>query len=158
MAGSVDITFDCLPLRSIPRLDVPLDAPAEAEGLARRIRLAATKHGLHNSYYLCNAHCVFQLTNDPEVGRLDFSFEGTVLTDAEDRHTVGTDLAVTLGAETCDWLIHPVVNWFRETVNRAVAVEFDRFVQQGDLARTLQRIAKLQAQSDALGGFLGMGL
>ena len=54
--------------------------------------------GLHNSYYLHHASCVFHLTNDPRVGMLEFRFEGTVLTDAEDRSAIESDLEVELVA------------------------------------------------------------
>lgn len=158
MPSPVEIVFDCLPLRSLPRLDLPLDAPDELRAQAERVRMAAARHGLHNTYYLHNAHCLYRLTNDPQIGMLRFSFEGTVITDSEDRRTVQTDLAVELRAETCDWLTEPVVAWFQETVAKAVAVEFDRFIAAGDLARTVERIEKLRAQADTHGGFLGMGI
>jgi hypothetical protein len=50
------------------------------------------------------------------------------------------------------------VAWFQETVQRAVMVEFDRYIAAGDLQKTIQRIAKLQETMDARGGFVGMGL
>lgn len=155
---TVEITFDCLPLRSVTRFDVPLDAPPEYARLVERIKEAGRKHGLHNSYYLHNARCVYHLTNDPDVGMLEFGFEGTALTDPDDRHTLLCDLAVRLRRETCDWLTEPVVAWFAETVSRAVQVEFDRYISSGDLEKTVLRIEQLEAESDAQGGFLGMGL
>ncbi len=154
----VDITFDCLPLRSVGRLDVPIDAQPEYVALTERIRQATEKHGLHNSYYLYRAKCVFRLTNDSDVGMLEFSFDGTVLTDPDDRETRGCDLRVKLQRETCDWLTETVVEWFAETVNRAVHLEFDRYIAAGDLQKTIERMEKLQAESDAHDGFLGMGL
>ena len=158
MGQAVEITFECLPLRSITRLDVPLDAPPEYEAFVQRVRRATQKHGQHNTYYLHDATCVFHLTNEPDVGMLDFRFEGTVLTDPDDRKTLQCDLEVRLGRETCDWLTEPIVDWFVETVGRAVQVEFDRYIASGDLDKTVQRIQRLQAESDAHGGFLGMGL
>jgi len=89
---------------------------------------------------------------------IGFQFEGTVLTDAEDRKTMAADLQVDLRRETCDWLTEPVVAWFRETVSRTVMVEFDRYIAAGDLDKTIRRIEQLQAESDAHGGFVGMGL
>jgi hypothetical protein len=50
------------------------------------------------------------------------------------------------------------VKWFEQCVTPAVLVEFDRFIEAGDLKRAKERIAKLQAQSDEQGGFLGMYL
>lgn len=158
MSPAVEISFECLPLRSLGRLDVPLDAsPAFAEQ-CRRIKRAAEKHGLHNSYYLRDGRCVFRLTNDAQLGLLEFRFEGTVLTDAEDLKTLTADLHVELARETCDWLTEPVVAWFRQTVSHAVVVEFDRFIASGDLQKAVARLARLQAATDAQGGFLGMGL
>jgi hypothetical protein len=158
MTGKVEIAFDCLPLRSVTRFDVPLDAPPEYEELVERVKRAVEKHGLYNSYYLHNARCVFHLTNDPEVGMLEFRFQGTALTDPEDRKTLHCDLQVELARETCDWLTEPIVGWFAETVRRAVQAEFDRYIASGDLERAVERLARLEAESDAHGGFLGMGL
>ncbi len=154
----VEITFDCLPLRSIGRFDVPVDASDAEEKLLRRLRVAVERHGVHNAFYLCNGRCVFHLTNDDQLGRLEFRFEGTVLTDSEDRHTAGTDLEVKLSGEVCDWLTAPVVEWFAQTVSRAVQVEFDRYIEAGDLQKARERIERLQAQSEAGGGFIGLGL
>jgi len=89
---------------------------------------------------------------------LEFRFEGTVLTDSEDRHAEHCDLRIDLRRETCDWLTEPVVEWFRETVERAVLVEFDRYIAAGDLQKTVERTEKLQAESDSHSGFVGMGL
>jgi hypothetical protein len=154
----VEISFDCVPLRSLGRFDIPLDVPQEQAELYKRIRLAVEKQGVHNAYYLCHARCVFHLTNDPAVGVLDFAFEGTVLTDPEDRRTLGCDLVVSLRGETCPWLTAAVSNWFAETVREAVRVEFDRYIAAGDLAKAVERAARLEAESDAQSGFLGMGL
>lgn len=154
----VDITFDCLPLRSIPRFDIPLDAPAEYEAKVQRVRRAVEKHGAHNTYYLHNARCVFHLTNDQNLGMLEFRFEGTLLTDPEDQKTLGGDLHVELHRETCDWLTEPIVRWFSETISRAIRVEFDRYIAAGDLLKTIERMERIRQESDALGGFLGYGL
>ena len=48
--------------------------------------------------------------------------------------------------------------WFRETVPRAVMVEFDRYIAVGDLKQTIERVEKIQAESDQHGGFVGMYL
>jgi hypothetical protein len=154
----VEISFDCLPLRSVGRLDIPLDASPAYRERCERIKAAIAKHGSHNTYYLYDASCTFHLTNQPDLGSLEFRFEGTVLTDPEDRRTVLADLGVTLVRETCDWLTEPVVTWFRETVSKAVAAEFDRYIEAGDLAQTVKRIAALQAKADQAGGYLGMNV
>ena len=158
MSDPVDISFDCLPLRSLGRLDAPLDAPDEQRALVERIRLAVAKHGVHNVYYLHNGLCKFHLTNHAELGSVEFAFEGCVLTDTDDVRTLRCDLTVELKSEVCDWLIAPAVAWLAETVSEAVRVEFDRYIAAGDLHKTVERLEKLQAMSDAWGGFLGMGL
>lgn len=158
MSQAVQIAFDCLPLRSIGRVDIPLDASPAFRARCERIKHALETHGSHNTYYLENAHCTFHLTNDPAVGMLKFRFEGTVFTDEADRRTVRTDLAVELVADTCEWITEPVVQWMQEAVSRAVAVEFDRYIAAGDLQKAVERMQKLQAEQDAAGGFLGMGL
>jgi hypothetical protein len=135
-----------------------IDAPPAFQALCERIKEAAARHGLHNTYYLHNAGCTYRLTNDERVGVLQFGFEGTVLTDRDDRKTLRADLHVELLQETCEWLTEPIVEWFRETVSRAVVVEFDRYIAAGDLGRTIQRLEAMQAESDAGGGFLGLGL
>jgi heme-degrading monooxygenase HmoA len=43
-------------------------------------------------------------------------------------------------------------------VQRAVLVEFDRYVQAGDLTKTIERLEALQKASDESGGFVGMYL
>jgi len=154
----VEITFDCLPLRSLGRVDIPLDASPKFRAKCERIKQALATHGTLNSYYLHNASCVFRLTNSPTLGMLEFDFEGTVLTDDADRTTRAADLAVDLKRETCDWLTEPVVAWFKESARRAVMAEFDRYIEAGDLNRTKERIAQNQAEMESRGGFLGMGL
>ena len=154
----VQIEFDCLPLRSLPRLDAPPDAPPEQEALAAKVRQAVRKHGAHNAFYLYNARCVFHLTNDPNVGMLEFAFQGTVMTDADDRRAQSCDLEVELTRDVCDWITEPVVEWFRETVARAVQVEFDRYIAAGDLQKTVERMERLAEATDSSGGFVGMGL
>jgi hypothetical protein len=158
MSQAVDISFDCIPLRSMARFDIPLDATPEQKAFGERIRAAVQRHGLHNTFYLCNAKCVFHLTNHPEIGMVRFDLEGTVMTDEDDRKTVGCDLAIELEQEVCDWLTAPIVEWFKETVAEAVKIEFDLYIQAGDLQKTIERVERLQAETAARGGFLGMGL
>lgn len=154
----VEITFDCLPLRTVSRLDVPLDASPGYRARCEAILRALKRHGAHNTYFLYNAACVFHLTNRPDVGTLEFSFQGTVLTDASDLRAQHADLEVELVRETCDWLTAPIVDWFRQTVAYAVRVEFDRFIEAGDLTRAKERAARLQAEIEKTGGHLGMYL
>jgi len=154
----VEIQFDCLPLRSVVRLDVPLDASPRFRALFERVRAALQTHGTFNTYYLYNALCTFHLTNRDDRGMLQFRFEGTVITDQSDLRTTHVELDVTLERETCSWLSEPIVQWFQESVRQAVMVEFDRYIEAGDLEQTRRRIEKLQAASDQAGGFLGMYL
>jgi hypothetical protein len=154
----VEIAFDCLPLRTVGRLDVPLDASPKYQEFCKRVKAALDKHGAHNSYYLYNARCAFHLTNQHDVGLVAFRFEGVVLTDDQDRKCRGSDLHVELDGETCPWLTEPVVEWFHHSVRRAVEVEFDRYIDAGDLAQAEERIRKIQAASDEADGFMGMYL
>lgn len=158
MSQYVEISFDCLPLRSVGRLDIPIDASPKYRQRCERIKAALAQHGSHNSFYLYNAACKLHLTNSEEVGMLDFRFEGTVLTDVDDLKTVAAHLTVTVERETCDWLTEPIVEWFRETVHRAVMVEFDRYISAGDLKQAIQRAAEMQAEIERSGGYVGMGL
>ena len=96
MSAWVDITFDCMPLRSIGRLDIPLDASPKYRAFCERINNAIETHGSHNTYYLYNARCVYHLTNRPDHGMLEFRFDGTVFTDATDLKTDRCELQVDL--------------------------------------------------------------
>ena len=159
MTNYVDVIFDCLPLRSITRLDVPLDASPKYRQRCLRVKSAIEKHGSYNSYFLYNASCVYHLTNSPDRGAIQFRFEGTVLTDVEDLHAERCELAlIELEHETCDWLTEPVVQWFSDTVARSVMVEFDRYIEAGDLEQTKQRVEQIEAASDESGGYVGMYL
>lgn len=158
MDPRVDIEFDCLPLRSLGRIDIPLDASPAYQAKCERLKHAIEKHGTHNAFYLHNASCKFYLTNQPGIGSIEFAFEGTLLTDESDQKSVHADLDVKLVRETCDWLTEPVVHWFHDTVRHAVLVEFDEYIRAGDLQQTLKRLEKLREESDKHGGFMGMGL
>jgi hypothetical protein len=154
----VEIAFDCLPLRSVGRMDIPLDASPKYRQRCERIKACLEHHGAHNTYYLYSATCVFHLTNRENFGTLEFRFDGTVITDASDMRAVHADLAVELVRETCDWLTAPVVEWFHESVQHAVRVEFDRYIEAGDLAKTKERLALLQSEIEKQGGHVGMYL
>ncbi|MEX2027337.1 MAG: hypothetical protein WEH44_08545 [Pirellulaceae bacterium] len=158
MTQWVEIVFDCLPLRSIGRLDIPIDASPKFRQRCERIKQAMEKHGSHNSYFLYGASCKFHLTNKPDHGTVEFRFEGTVLTDASDLTTQTADLEVELVRETCDWLTAPVVAWFAQSVSEAVKIEFDRYIEAGDLTRAKERAARMQAEMEKSGGYVGMYL
>ena len=157
-APSVAITFECMPLRSVPRLDIPLDASPGYRARLERMQRAVAAHGTRNAYYLTDGACTFRFTNDSAGGWVRFAFEGPVLTDASDLETTGSDLGITLDVETCDWLTQPAVEWLKVSVKHAVETEFNRYIAAGDLAKAQERLAREQAQSDEAGGFLGMNL
>ena len=158
MGQWVEVSFDCLPLRSVTRLDVPVDASPVYEQFVLRVKQAMEKHGTHNAYYLHRGSCVYHMTNDPKHGTVVFSFEGAVLTDADDRQTKAVDINVKLDRETCSWLSEPIVGFLAESVQHALLVEFNRYIEAGDLTKTQQRIEALQKQSDECDGFVGMYL
>jgi hypothetical protein len=158
MGSWVEISFDCLPFRSVGRMDIPIDASPVYRRKLERIKAALDKHGAHNTYYLHHAQCVFHVLNDAKLGQIRFAFEGTVLTDASDERCQQCDLEVELVGDTCDWLTEPVARWFAETVSHAVAYEFDRYIAAGDLQQTRERQQQIQARCDDAGGFVGMHL
>ncbi|TWU66268.1 MULTISPECIES: hypothetical protein [Crateriforma] len=154
----VQIEFECLPLRSVSRFDVPVDASPKYEAFVQRVKNAIDKHGSHNTYYLHQGLCVYHLTNDPAHGEVSFDFEGVAMTDKTDRKTRSVDLITQLRGETCTWLNEPIVEFLAESVKHSVLVEFDRYIEAGDLEKTRQRIAEIEKQAEESGGFVGMYL
>ncbi len=154
----VEVGFDCVPMRSVDRLDAPIDASPKYQQKVMRLKAAIEKHGTHNTYYLHNARCTYHLTNDPLNGMMEFAFEGVVLTCDKDLEVRSCDLSVELKSETCNWLNQAIVDWLSETVQKNVLVEFQRYISAGDLTRTVQRIQRQQKEVDAAGGFVGMYL
>lgn len=154
----VECSFDCIPMRSLGDIVVPDDVSPKLAEKMRRIKSAKEKHGAFNTYYLHNAECKFHLTNDPNEGMLLYTFEGVILTDETDCKAKKSDLHIELTKETCGWLNQAVVEWLAETAQRAILIEFDRFVQAGDLGKAIERIEEIQKASDESGGFVGMYL
>ena len=154
----VEIEFDCLPLRTVQRVDVPLDASPKYEAIVLGVKAAIEEHGVHNTYYLHNAACTYHLTNDASRGMVRFKVEGTVITDATDSHTKSCHVDVKLERENCDWLNEAVVRWLSESAREALVVEFNRYILAGDLTKAEERIKKIQAESDASEGYMGMYL
>ena len=105
----VDVQFDCLPLRSVTRLDPPLDASPGLVAKWNRIKAAILAHGTHNAYYLHNATCRFFVTNNPDRGMIAFKFEGVLFTDSSDSRAVSANLQVDLALENVSWLEQHVV-------------------------------------------------
>jgi hypothetical protein len=154
----VEVEFDCMPLRSLPRVDAPLDASPKLAAKMLRVKHALEKHGSLNTYYLHNARCTYHLTNDPLQGMMEFEFEGVVLTDEQDLSARSCELQVSLVRETCSWLNQSIVDWLAETVRRNVLIEFNRYISAGDLTKTLERIERTRQASDESGGYVGMFL
>lgn len=154
----VDVSFDCVPLRTVSRVNVPLDASPKLAAKMLRLKSAIETHGTLNTYFLHNAKCVYHLTNSPDEGMLEFEFDGVVLTDSADIQALSSDLRVELVRETCSWVNQGIVDWLAESVVRAVLVEFNRYTRAGDLEKTVQRIERLQQATEESGGFVGMYL
>jgi hypothetical protein len=135
MKPVVEIAFDCLPLRSIGRVDVPLDASPEYRARGERLQQAIEKHGRENAYFLYNTRCVYRLANSDIDNMLRFTFDGVLLTDRSDAKAASADLAIELQSETCGPLSPEVLAWFRGVVERAVLIDFDHFIAAGQLAQ-----------------------
>lgn len=155
MEPDVDIAFDCLPLRSVGRVDVPLDAAPAHRARYEHLRRAIERYGNENAYFLYNARCVYRLANSEVDGTLRFEFEGTVITGPGDRRAKRTDLVIRLAAETCGGVPEPVQAWLAGAVERAVLIEFDRYIAAGNLAKTVDQLGQLDSIDD-LEGFGGM--
>ncbi|HEY4234395.1 MAG TPA: hypothetical protein VGM76_13265 [Lacipirellulaceae bacterium] len=153
----VDIAFDCLPLRSVGRTDVPLDASPAFRARTEHLKRAIETHGTENSYFLYNAHCVYRLANSDVDGMLRFSFEGTLLTDRSDAKAERADFETALVGETCGDVPREVLPWLVRMVEQAVLVEFDRFVAAGMLAHRVGQLGNVTQLAD-LADFAGMNL
>ncbi len=131
---SLDVAFDCLPLRTVARLDVPLDASDALRHRAGLIKRVVEQFGAERTYYLYNARCVFRFANSEIDGMCRFRFEGVVRTDAGDRKCIAADLETHLVSETCGGVPEPVRAWLYERVRQAVVIEFDRFIAAGPVS------------------------
>ncbi len=148
MEGSVDISFACLPLRSVGRLDVPMDASGIYRIRYERLRSTIEEYGLDRTYYLYDAHCTFRLANSEIEGMLRFNFEGIVRTDAGDAITEEVKLETELVSETCGGVPEEVQQWLHTRIERAVALEFDRFISAGQLGNRTEELGQLERLSD----------
>ncbi len=93
----------------------------------------------------------------PARGNGRIQIEGTVLTDSVDLNTQSCDLRVELASETCSWLNQSIVHWLASTFSGR-SLEFDRYIQAGDLQKVQERLDRIQRASDEAGGFVGMYL
>jgi hypothetical protein len=127
----VDVEFECVPLRTIGRLDIPLDASDAQRRRASHMQSAINAYGVERTYFLQNARCVFRFANSDVVGVCRFEFEGVVRTDAGDRKCEDAILDVALVSETCGGVPAQVEAWLIDRVRQAVMIEFDRFIAAG---------------------------
>lgn len=155
MTPVVDIAFDCLPLRSIPRVDIPLDASPSFRARCERLQRAIDAHGGENAYFLYNTRCTYRLANSDIEGMLRFSFDGTLLTDRSDCKAASADLNIVLTAETCGGVPPAAFEWLRAVITRAVLIEFDRFITAGQLAERVSQLGSARSIADVT-DFSGM--
>ena len=153
----VDIEFDCLPLRSVGRVDIPLDASPAFRARAERLQRAIDAHDNQYAYFLYNTTCTYRLANSEIVNMLRFTFDGTLLTDRSDCKAEQADLAIELIAETCGGVPPAALDWLKSVVKRAVLVEFDRFISAGQLAERVAELGTVDSLS-TIGGFAGMNV
>jgi hypothetical protein len=153
----VDIAFDCLPLRSVGRVDVPLDASPSFRARCERLQKAIDQHGDENAYFLYNTRCTYRLANSDIENMLRFSFDGIVITDRSDGRAERANLAVVLTAETCGPLPPAVLHWFHRVVERAVLIEFNHFISAGRLAERVSQLGKIDSIAD-IGDFTAMNV
>lgn len=151
----IEIAFDCLPLRSVGRLDVPLDASDAFRRRAEQMKSAIAEFGVERTYYLYNAFCVFRFANSDVDGVCRFEFEGVVRTDAGDRLCQQSLVHAWLVSETCGGVPAAVEGWLAERVRSAVAIEFDRFIAAGQLAQRTTELGTI-ANLTELGGLSGL--
>jgi hypothetical protein len=157
MKPVVDISFDCLPLRSVGRVDVPLDASPAFRARCERLKQAIDAYDNRNAYFLYNTRCVYRLANSEFANVLRFTFDGTVLTDLSDCRAERADLAVELAAETCGGVPEAALEWLRGVVTRAVLVEFDRFIAAGQLSARVAELGAVESVS-SVSDFSGMNV
>ena len=80
-----------------------------------------------------------------------------VLTDRSDRQAERADLTIQLVAETCGGVPTAAIEWLQGVVERAVLVEFDRFIAAGQLASRVAELGEVE-KLVAVSGFAGMGV
>jgi hypothetical protein len=157
MQPVVDIAFDCLPLRSVARVDIPLDASPAFRARCEHLQQAIEAHPVQNAYFLYNTRCTFRLANSDIDSMLRFSFDGTLLTDRSDCKADQADLDVLLTAETCGGVPASALDWLNVIVKRAVLIEFDRFISDGQLAVRLHALGEVENINE-IAGFAGMNV
>ena len=119
MDTPVEIAFDCLPLKSVGRMDVPMDASPTYRDRYEKLQAVLQAHGPERTYYLYNAHCIFRFANSEVDGMARFGFEGLVRTDASDSLTELVELEVNLAGETCGGIPNEATSWLAQQVSKA---------------------------------------
>jgi hypothetical protein len=157
MPPIVDIAFDCLPLRSVGRIDVPIDASPAYRDRCERLQRAIEKYGAANTYFLYNTRCVYRLANSDIDNMLRFTFDGFVITDRSDGKADRAELTVKLTSETCGPMLPEVQAWFSRVVERAVLIEFDHFIAAGQLAQRVEDLGQVDSIADVT-DFTGMNV
>jgi hypothetical protein len=157
MPPSVDIAFDCLPLRSVGRVDIPLDASPAYRARCELLLEAIDKYGAANTYFLYNTRCVYRLANSEIDNMLRFTFDGIIVTDRSDGRADRAELAVKLVSETCFRMPPEVLAWFSRVVEQAVLIEFNLFISAGQLAEHVQDLGQFDSIHD-IAHFSGMNL
>ena len=157
MQPVVDIAFDCLPLRSVARVDVPIDASPAFRARCERLQQAIEAHSGENAYFLYNTRCTYRLANSDIENMLRFSFDGTLVTDRSDCKADRAELNVVLIAETCGGVPPAALEWLRRVIERAVLIEFDRFIGAGRLAERVDQLGQVDSITD-IAGFAGMNV
>jgi hypothetical protein len=157
MTPVVDIAFDCLPLRSIGRVDIPIDASPAYRARCEQLLQAIATHGNTNAYYLYNTRCVYRLANSDIDNMLRFTFDGTLVTDRSDGRADHADLDVRLVSQTCGDMPVEVLAWFHRVVHQAVLIEFNHFIAAGSLAAQVEKLGTVDSVHD-IAGFSGMNV
>jgi len=157
MQPVVDIAFDCLPLRSIGRVEAPIDASPAYRERCERLQRAIETHGAANTYFLYNTRCVYRLANSDIDNMLRFSFDGIVITDRSDGKAESAELSVKLTSETCGPMPREVLAWFSRVVERAVLIEFNHFIAAGRLAERVNDLGQVDSIADVT-DFTGMNV
>ncbi len=157
MTAFVDIAFNCLPLRSVGRVDVPLDASPAFRARCERLQRAVDAFGTENAYFLYNTRCVYRFANSDIDNMLRFSFDGVLLTDRSDAKADRAELKIELTSQTCGPLSPEVLAWFRPVVERAVLIEFDHFIAAGKLAERVSELGQVASVAD-VSDFAGMNV
>jgi hypothetical protein len=157
MTPVVDIAFDCLPLRSIGRVDIPIDASPAYRARCEQLLQAIANHGNSNAYYLYNTRCVYRLANSDIDNMLRFSFDGTLVTDRSDGRADHADLDIRLISQTCGDMPVDTLAWFHRVVQQAVLIEFNHFISAGSLAAQVEKLGTVDSVHD-IAGFSGMNV